>query len=456
MKQTRYDGSPTRQVLAGMVTDQTVLARISSQWREGGLFDNHQANLVGDWCVNHLRRYGEAPNGQLRGLFDNWAATTKAGEETVRMVERVLEQVSDEHARQDPPPSSDYVLDVAGKLFNRVRLKRVIEEADDDLSHNDVDAAHAKLVEFNRVELGRGALIKPHEDFEVWRQAFDEEASTPLLSYPGRANEFIGSAMVRDALVAVMAPDKTGKSMFLLDAAFRAVKARHRVAYFECGDLSQDEVLRRLGQRAARRPRRPGVLSLPKSVTLQGEAELEKVTFDEGLSPGAGYKAFRRVCGHKDMFRLCCYPNSSQTVAGISTVLRDWEREGWVADAVVIDYADILAPPVGVRDTLDQIDTVWKHLRRLSQEMHCLVLTASQSSAEAYKGGVLRRRHFSGRKTKLAHVNGMLGLNVTEEDKNQGVCRINWVVRRDAAYKESRQLPLAGCLGICCPIIRSP
>jgi len=120
-----------------------------------------------------------------------------------------------------------------------------------------------------------------------------------------------------------------------------------------------------------------------------------------------------------------------------------------------IDYADILAPPAGVRETLDQIDATWRHLRRLSQELHCLVITATQASALAYsdKGAVLGKKHFSGRKTKLAHVNGMLGMVVTAADRDKGLARLNWVVRRDARYSEAAQLLMVGCLDCGCPLI---
>ncbi len=105
----------------------------------------------------------------------------------------------------------------------------------------------------------------------------------------------------------------------------------------------------------------------------------------------------------------------------ITSIIWDWEREGWFPDCVVIDYADILAAPTGFRETNDQIDEVWERMRRLSQEIHGLVLTATQSSALAYGGKqkVLTRKHFSGRKTKLAHVTAMFGINITPEEEKE-------------------------------------
>lgn len=456
MKVTRYDGSDLRRVLTGMVTDTTVCARVSGQWPPGGLFDASWANLVGGWCVDHMRKYGQPPNGQLRGAFDQWAAGKSSDDKVVAAVEKFLRALSDAHEKQESSPSSDYLLDVAGRYFNKVRVRGVIEQAEEDLDANDVERAVGRLAGLSRVELGKGSLVKLSEDYDAWRQAFDADRQVQLIHYPGRLDDFLGSAMVRDALIAFMGPDKSGKSMWLLDAAYRAIRDRHRVAYFEAGDMSQDAVLRRLAQRATRRPIQAKRCKHPTEVDSDGNVKWEYRQFDKELTPSEVFKAIQKVTRKRDVLRLACYPNSSISVTGISSTLGDWEREGWVPDLVVIDYADILAPPVGVGETLDQIDVTWKHLRRMSQELHCLVLTATQSNAAAYgKQRVLGRQHFSGRKTKLAHVNGMIGLNVSPEDKKNGVTRLNWVVKRDGYYNERWAVPVAGCWAMCCPAVRS-
>lgn len=456
MKEKRYSGNELRRVLAGMVTDCTVCSRIAGQWRDGGLFDAPWANLVGQWCVKYVREYGQAPAGQIQPIFEQWAQSTQAADATVKSVERFLGDLSDEHAQRDGAPSSDHLLDMAGRLFNKVRMKAAMELVQDDLDQNRVDEAHGRLATLTRVELGVGAMTKPAEDFSVWRQAFDPDRRRQLIHYPGKLDRFIGSAMVTESLIAFMGPDKSGKSMWLLDLGFRALRGRLRLAYFECGDNGRDEVYTRMGERTARHPREAMRIRVPVSMGGKGEIEYKIKEFDEGLTPGRGFKAVGKLCRGRDCFRLSCHANTSINVGGIDAVLRDWQREGWTPDVTVIDYADILASPSGVRETLDQIDETWKALRRLSQEHHCLVATATQSSALAYSGKdrVLTKKHFGGRKTKLAHVNGMIGLNVTPEDKKRGITRVNWIVKRTGRYNERAWEPTAGCLDIANPAVR--
>lgn len=458
MKVRSRDGNEVRRILAGMVLDQTVLSRIAGQWRDGGLFDAPWANLVGGWAVEHLQRYGEPPNGKLRTLYERWASTTKAPEETIRGVERFLQAADEENSGERI--NSDFLLDAAGRHFNSVRLKRAIQQAEESNDLGRVEQAYGELAQLSKVELGGSSVVRVAEDWDAWRQAFDQTRQEPLVHYPGGMQNFIGRWMVRDTLISFMAPDKSGKSVYLLDLAYRAVRNRNRVVYFDCGDNSQDQVMRRLGARAARMPSAENykpVIQVPVGFDDEGNVLTEDRKFDAPVTDRAAYNAIRKACRGVDRLRVVCRPNSSVSVQDLESTLADWYREsGWTPDVVVADYADILAPPLGVRETLDQIDETWKRLRRLSQERHCLVVTATQSSAAAYseKAKVLRKQHFSGRKTKLAHVNGMIGVNVGEGDRKAGVTRLNWIVRREGSYSESQQMRVAGCWAFYDPVIR--
>jgi len=456
MKATRYEGGELRRVLASMATDTTVCSRIASQWSDGGLFDTPWANLVGQWCIEHLQKYGKPPNGQLKGIFQDWTHETKAPDKTVELIEKFLISVSDSYS-DEPPQSSDYLLDVAGRYFNKIRLRKMVDQVEDQLDGNKVAEAYDSAVRIAKVELGVGAMVKPAEDYDAWRKAFDEERMKQLIHYPGGLDRFLGRWLTRGRFYCFMGPDKSGKSMWLLDASYRAIRDRHRVAYFEVGDMGQDDVLIRLGQRASGLPDRPCRVKWPKKIDREGVVDYERRIFEEGLTPQQAYKSFTKACRGKDLFRLSSHPNSSIDVDGVRSILSDWERDGWVPDVISIDYADILAEPKRRGEVNEQIDFQWKQLRRMSQELHCLTLTATQSSALAYsaKTKYLSRKHFSGRKTKLAHVNGMIGINVSPEDKEKGVTRINWIVKREGKYDERRAVPVAGCFEVANPAMKS-
>jgi hypothetical protein len=458
MKESRrYEGNDVRRVLAGMVTDATVLTRIASQWKDGGLFDSKWANLVGGWCVKHLRKYDSPPNGQLQRIYETWASNREVDEEVASGVGKFLSYVSDEWASSEKP-TSDYLVDVAGEYLNRVKARKVHEDVGEMLEANRVGEAVQLMANIGRVELGAGSMIDPLKDTDVWQQAFDPERRKPLVTYRQGLGKFFGDSLSRGSLIAFMGPDKSGKSWWLMDVAYRSLRNRYRVAYFEVGDLLQDEVLLRLGQRVTRRPLWAKDVMFPTKISWNDEGKVmitsTKIDFKEDLGWTEVYRELKKFTRNRSLLRLSCHPIGSIDAAGIGSLLRDWAREGWVADVVIIDYADILAAPSGLRETNDQIDETWKRLRRISQEQHCLVMTATQSSSLAYsdsKANTLRRKHFSGRKTKLAHVNGMVGINVADDDKQNGVMRLNWVVRRSAGFSEDNVVVVAGNLEVGCP-----
>jgi len=137
--------------------------------------------------------------------------------------------------------------------------------------------------------------------------------------------------------------------------------------------------------------------------------------------------------------------------------LRDWEREDdWAPDVLIIDYADILDMSMpGVHDQRDRINAVWKQLRRLSQEKHCLVVTATQSNRAGYSTYTIDMDKISEEKRKLSHVTGIVGLNQTEAEEKQGLMRLNWVIAREGRHSSKACVACAMCLALANPAVKT-
>ena len=124
-----------------------------------------------------------------------------------------------------------------------------------------------------------------------------------------------------------------------------------------------------------------------------------------------------------------------------------------VKNCVVIDYIDLLGPIPGVLETRNSIDETWARMRGLSQQYHCLVVTASQSDAQGYKSDVLGMENFNGSRTQNDHVTAIISLNQTKEEHEHGVVRWHMTANRD--HPEKRQCAVAGCRAVGSPIILS-
>jgi replicative DNA helicase len=256
--------------------------------------------------------------------------------------------------------------------------------------------------------------------------------------------------------------------------AFRAASQRRRTVLFEAGDNTQTQVVRRFCSRISRHPYYPKKIQIPKAIhvppkqrrAVDGKSEqtarveFKTKIFQQGLEIDKVFESreqfiLRKLRSRNSYLRLSCHPNSSLSVESIVSTLHSWQTDGWVPDVIVIDYADILDMSQSRLDRRDQIDRTWRHLRRLSQTFHCLVVTATQTDARSYDAKIIRTKHFSEDKRKLAHVTASIGLNANPREEIIGVMRLNWVVRREGASKSLQCIHVAGCRDIANPAMVS-
>lgn len=464
-----YENTKERTVLIGMVTDQTVLSHVASVW-DGKLFQSPYANVIGDLCVKHYLRHRSPPKRGIESLFGSWAAEGRQ-DDLVSLCESFLAGLSAEYERDDLP-NPGLIIDQAGDHFSHIRLRRMSQEVEAHLAAGRIDKAEEARVSFRPIQIGVGAGINFFGDRKVVSACL-RDGNDQLFAYDGALKEFFFGTLERDSLIAFLAPEKVGKSYWLQDLAYRAMLAHCKVAYIECGDMSEDQVGRRFLARVSGRPYKaprgqwPYRVKFPTYLTAPAEDEAlasvdhEERVFDAPLSEPLAWSACRNMLadhfGSEECpMRSSFHPNSSINVEGIRAKLDAWALEGWTPDVVVIDYADILANPSGrFTDNRDAVNTTWKQLRRLSQELHCLVATATQADADSYDRKLLSRRNFSEDKRKLSHVTGMIGINMTAQEKEKGICRVNWIVRRDGEYSWKQVVHVAGCLAVSQPAVKS-
>ncbi len=471
MKVQRYEGKQERVVLIGMVTDSTVLGRIAARYQDG-MFSCRWADVIGEWCVRYYNQYNEAPGRAIENLYSQWAEG-RDDKETARMMHDFLSSISDEYEREDHP-SSQHIVDVAGSHFNYIRLTRLAEQIQSHLDTGEVDDAEKLVVGFNKVQMGVGSRIDLFTDREQVSSVFHHTDRDTLVEYPGALGHFFQGMFERDGFICFVAPEKTGKTWWLIDVAWRAMTQRRKVAFFEVGDMSEEQIKMRFLSRASRHPYRsptgwPLTVKYPTSIampekdsiraTVEHNTKVFKHPLDEATAQAACDQVMRTYVRSKNpFFSLGVRPTRTMTVADIKSELHAWSlKDGWVPDVVVIDYADILAPPPGSSryDPRDQINVTWQQMRSLSQELHCLVVTASQADSASYNKVTLDRSNFSEDHRKWAHVTGGVGINVTSGEKEQGSGRLNWLVLREGDFSPRRCVHYAGCLSMGNPAMRS-
>ena len=294
---------------------------------------------------------------------------------------------------------------------------------------------------------------------EVESITYIGERQTYDLSVPGNHNFVASDCVVHN-------------TYWLMKLALAAVLQRRKVAFFEVGDLSQRQMLKRYGAWAAKHPTRsstgkwpieikyPVMLKRRLSVEAKPEIQFETYQFDHKLTFEEAKAAFEKVCkkrikSYDSYLKLSTHPNTSISVNGIEGILETWDRDNWTPDVVVVDYADILAPINPHEDKINQVNSTWKALRALSQSRHCLVITASQTNKDSFDAELVKKKHGSENWLKFAHVTGSLGISQTPEEKEHGIQRLSWFDGREFDVNPLKCVYVAGCPAIANPAILS-
>lgn len=465
MKIKKYQSDDERSILTGMIVNSRVLARIAAHvTADTKPFRSKWSNVVARWCLEYHAQYQKAPRGAVPILFRSYAEESQ-DEEAVKVIETFLGTLSDDYKALSKDINDDHLVDTASRYFNQVKLEKLNTALEADLLRKDVEGAREKLSAFTPINLATSSVAEVLTDKELLVDALADNENEVMIRYPRALGEFFGPHLCRDGFIAFLAPEKRGKSFWLIDVAWRAVLNKRKTLIYSLGDMSQRQMMRRFIARAARRPIEPGSVHLPKRMRMEEDGvaaiRTEEVAYANRISVAEAREAMKGVyvnTAHTEsLLKMKCTSNSTTRVVDIRTDLDEMAREGWVPDVVVLDYADILAPESGSGDMdyRHQINETWKALRRLSQDYHILVVTATQSDAEGYDRKTLGRKNFSEDKRKLSHVTGMIGLNQIDEEKRKGIFRLNWILLREGDYLETRCVTAAGNLAVAHPSMLS-
>jgi hypothetical protein len=462
MKIRTVKSNEERSILTGMIVDPIVLSRVASKWgKRGNLFRSEWSNMVAGWCVGFHRQYSKAPKKAISGLYHRWAEKSQ-DKHTKEMVEKFLVSLSNDYKALARESNTDYVTDLAARYFTKVKLEKLNVETEELLELGEVEKASKAVESYGTFDMGSGSTTNVFQDKDALREAFKQK-DTSLIEYAGAMGQFVGRHFRRGNFIALLGPEKRGKSYWLGDIGYRAMCQRRKVAHFVLGDMEREEVLMRYAVRCAKRPEYPDTVRWPVSIKRGPKGikiKTKSHTFRRGLDWRVAWKAFQEVQAnevrsHSPYLKLSVHAADTISVAGIDDQLKLWAQEGWVPDVIIIDYADNLDMGGVSEEYRHQINRTWKALRKLAQTWKALVVTATQANAEGGETELITRKHFSEDKRKLAHVTGMIGLNQTTDEKEQGIYRLNWVLLRGGRYSDRRCVKLAGCLELGNPCVRS-
>ena len=497
-----------RKIITGFIISTEFIQQIRSNWNPR-LIESSTAQVLIGWCIDYFDKYNKAPNKDIENIYTE-KLRKGLDKEKAEWIEMILESLSEEYEREQF--NIDYLLDQTKTYFQERHLKLYIEDVSFELNQGNVLDAERLALTYNSVAKEQGKVLDPFDESAKTKikQSFAEREK-PLIRFPKALGQFWNQELVRGGFVALMGREKIGKTFLLIELAMRAVKSRCNVAFFQAGDMTELQQLRRLAiYHAGRsdqarycngtyvpvldcllnqtddceediRENNTQIFKDKKQITwdmlvnavkqnpehqvchncskIKGSPWLEWHKPTQVLTWTQAYKHLRLFKKkYKKQFLLSSHANETLSISEIKSHLSIWEKQqNFVPDVIIIDYADILAPDADFsrQDFRQQQNKIWQRLRNLSQEKYCLVITATQIKAQGYGKDLLTMSDFSEDKRKFSHVTAMYGLNQTPEEKRIGLMRINELVVREAEFDSFKPVTILQRLQIGKPFLGS-
>lgn len=506
-----------RKILIGFIISTEFNQRLKGKWNPV-FFESSTAKRLASWVKEYFDKYNKAPGKDIESIFYSKSKKGLPKELVDEIEQDILPSLSEEYEQEDF--NLEYYTEKAINYFNTRNLLRFSDEIKGLINDDKLKQAENLALSFknlmkddsNCIDLSNKSII------EEVKKAFTINNDI-LIEYPGQLGVFWNDQMVRGGFVALMGPEKRGKTWLLYDLARKGSQQGRKVAFFQAGDMTKEQQLRRICislRRKSDKEKYIGKLLTPVLdcihnqidscdkeerectfgvLKMNFETVRDKITFHEikeayysnkkykncfnckefdrsnwgtpyvkekvinnTLSINEAEKAIETffVC-NKRSFKLSTHANGTLTINTMKLILENWEKqEGFVPDIIVIDYADLLVD-TEYKEERHKQNAIWKGLRGLGQDKHCLMITATQTDSDSYSRDTLRLKNFSEDKRKYGHVTAMYGLNQDPggREKELGVLRINELVLREDKFNSTNQIHILQDLRRGNPVIAS-
>ena len=438
-----------RRIIIGLITSTKYLKKRRPAW-DSMLLESSTARLLANWVIEYFDKYQKAPGKDIETIFFKKLNEGLDKETAEEIEEDILPELSDEY--ENTEFDLEYLVAETLNHFKTQKLLQLSSQIEGTIEdgHGSMDDRIEELEQLihdfkpintkpdNSIDLSKKNSLK------AVKRAFEEMAK-PIIKFPKQLGQFWNSQFVRGGFISFLAPEKRGKTFWLLEIAMKATKQGRKVAFFQAGDMNEADQLKRIGVYLLKRsnlkkyctehyePVRDCVLNQIDDCTKK-EREGDSYLFEDierndiwklkmpeliktyeenpdhapcyncedycNLKLGAPWlrkipevepvesndveKAFIRFFQkYKRRFKLSTHPNGTLSVKDIETILDTWQDEdGFVPDVIIIDYADLLVPGIKT-EFRHQQNQIWKDLRRLSQTKRAGILPLVISPTQA-------------------------------------------------------------------------
>lgn len=235
-----------RQIAIGLIVSADYHDRIRRVWNPM-LLESPELRTVAKWCTEYYEKYGRAPDRDIESIYVEHTDSGRLSKADARYIEELLAGLSDEYGR-DSQFNTPYLYDKTVQYFKAQELHQHNQEVQALIQLGRVQEAEDMARNYRptiRDDTDTGIDLSSDEALKRVERAFDQTRQH-VVTYPGALGDMWNPHLTRGSFFSLLAPEKRGKSMLMMEIALRATRQKANVAYFEAGDMTEAQVLRRM------------------------------------------------------------------------------------------------------------------------------------------------------------------------------------------------------------------
>jgi len=240
-----------RNIVIGLIVSKEFLQQLRPIWVNKFLV-SVSAQRLAAWCFEYYDEFNDAPGKTIADIYHEKLRTGELPKKLAPDIEDSLEDLSEEY---DDSFNLKYALKRANSYVKERHLEMHQEKVKELLESGDTVAAETLAASY------KGLSFEIQDDLDLGnpsihskiRNAF-KASLEPLIKFPGALGKLWNHQFTRGAFVALMGAEKRGKTFWLMEIAVRASQQRAKVAFFQAGDMTESQQLRRICSYLTKKP----------------------------------------------------------------------------------------------------------------------------------------------------------------------------------------------------------
>lgn len=472
-----------RKIVIGLITS-TIFCQRLFQVYNSEYMELDYAKIIIAWIRRYYDQYKKAPKIAIQDIFEIEKYDLDSA--VRRIVFRFLISLNKQFVADSEKFNVDYYYNIACEYFDQRETELLFDKGNKLLVKGRLEEAKDLLTKSRSVRTDLTGAFRPFDINEIRSYEIENQANR-LFRMPNDIGRLVGYFQ-RSWLVSVVAPEKRGKSWFLLEIAFQALLAGLKVFLFSF-EMNKHVLKNRVYKRLCAMPDQDGLEEIEDLGYLLYPVfdckwnQLNKCDFrkrvcnfglytsksrpiynpnikyrpctycrinypekfmptywfrhDKSKTKRIGVKSIeKKVSDFVEMFGdnfvIRSFPAFSANSDDIQRELDYWDSRGFVPDVIVDDYFDIHAdePKGRFSDERGKVNAIWKMGKYVADTRSCLYVTADQATKKARIQRSVTQMDTSEDKRKDAHVDEKIAINQTPQENLDDTARVSVLFNR--------------------------